>query len=256
MHTLDNKIAVITGGTSGIGLAVARNFVAAGARVVICGRRDAAKIAQEIGATAKVLDVTQEAQVETLLQEVSAEVGKIDILVNNAGIAEDGDVESFDSDAMKRIIDINLFGPWYLLKHAPCHMNDGGSIINTGSVAGSGITHAGSGAYSASKAGLSYLARTSAIELAPRGIRVNTVCPAVIAGTGMMGEDDGGAEAQFMGALTALGRMGRQDEVVGIYNFLASDASTFITGQDVRVDGGMTAGIGLPIFAALSGESL
>lgn len=255
MQTLDNKIAVITGGTSGIGLAVAKNYVESGARVVICGRRDASELAQEIGATAKVLDVTNEEQVKTVLAEIAAELGKIDVVVNNAGIADDeGSIEEFDTEGMKRIIDINLFGAYYVLKYAPGNMNDGGSIINTGSVAGSGITHAGSGAYAASKAGLAYLGRTSAIELAPRAIRVNTVCPAMIAGTGMMTDDDGGPEAQFLGTLTALGRMGRQDEVVGAYNFLASDASTFITGQEIRVDGGATAGIGLPIFGAIAGQ--
>lgn len=255
MHALTNKVAVITGGTSGIGLAVARNFIASGAKVVICGRRDASELAAEIGATAKMLDVTNEEQVKTALAQVAADFGKIDVLVNNAGIADDeGSIEEFETDGMKRIMDINFFGAYYVLKYAPAQMNDGGSIINTGSVTGSGIAHAGAGAYAASKAGVAYLGRTSAIELAPRAIRVNTVCPAMIAGTGMMTEDDGGPQAKFLSTLTALGRMGKQDEVVGAYNFLASDASTFITGQELRVDGGATAGIGLPIFGAIAGE--
>ena len=83
---------------------------------------------------------------------------------------------------------------------------------------------------------------------------MNAVCPALIAGTGMMTDDNGGAEAQFLSTLTAFGRMGRQDEVVGLYNFLASDAATFITGQEIRVDGGMSAGLGLPLFGAIAGE--
>ena len=85
------------------------------------------------------------------------------------------------------------------------------------------------------------------------GIRVNAVCPALIADTGMMVADDGNETAAFLSQLNAFGRMGRQDEITGIYNFLASDASTFITGQEIRVDGGMTAGIGLPTFAAIGG---
>jgi NAD(P)-dependent dehydrogenase (short-subunit alcohol dehydrogenase family) len=105
--------------------------------------------------------------------------------------------------------------------------------------------------YSASKAGVAYLTRTSAIELAPREIRVNAVCPALIAGTGLMSVGDGGPESQFLSQLTAFGRMGRLDEIVGAYNFLAGDGSTFITGQELCVDGGLTAGLGYPIVAAL-----
>ncbi|HEB27248.1 MAG TPA: SDR family oxidoreductase, partial [Porticoccus sp.] len=115
----------------------------------------------------------------------------------------------------------------------------------------SGIAHAGAGVYAASKAGVAYLTRTSAIELAPRSIRVNAVCPALIAGTGMMTDDDGGPDAQFLSHLTAFGRMGKQQEVIGIYNFLAGDGSTFITGQEIKVDGGLSAGIGLPVFGAI-----
>ena len=152
-------------------------------------------------------------------------------------------------------MDLNFNGVFYALKYGPAHLKDGASVIGTGSTAGSGMTHAGSGVYSASKAGVAYLTRTSAIENANRGIRVNLVCPALIAGTGMMTEDDGGDDARFLSQLTAFGRMGRQDEVVGIYNFLAGDGSTFITGQEIRVDGGMTAGIGMPIFDAI-GSSL
>ena len=119
-------------------------------------------------------------------------------------------------------------------------------------MSGAGTTNAGSAVYAATKAAVAYLTRTSAIELAPRNIRANSVCPAVIADTGMMTADNGCDEARLLASLTALGRMGRLDEVVGAYNFLASDAATFITGQELRVDGGLTAGIGLPIFNGLT----
>ena len=254
LHSLKGRIAVITGGTGGIGLAVARNFVENGAVVTITGRRDSGEqVAGDIGADFVRCDSTDEKQVADCLNSVEQKNGKIDILVVNAGMADDeGSIEEFATDKMKRMVDVNLGGVFIALKYAPRHMTDGGSIITTGSVAGAGTTNAGAGVYAASKAGVAYLTRTCALEVASRGIRANTICPALIAGTGMMTDDDGGPEAELLSKLTAFGRMGRQDEVVGAYNFLAGPGSTFITGQEIRVDGGMTAGIGNPIFEALS----
>lgn len=254
MRVLENKAVLITGGTSGIGLTVAKNFIANGASVIITWRRESGKaIAEQIGAIFITCDATDEAAVQSCFKKAEVHLGKLDVLVINAGTAEDeGSIEDFDGDNMKRLMDINFNGAFYALKYGPVHLKDGASIITTGSAAGSGMTHAGSGVYAASKAGVAYLTRTSAIENAARGIRVNAVCPALIAGTGMMTADDGGENARFLATLNAFGRMGRQDEVEGIYQFLASDASSFITGQEIRVDGGLTAGIGQPIFEAVS----
>ena len=253
MHSLEDKVALVTGGTAGIGLEVARSFVESGARVTITGRRpEGESVAATIGASFDRCDATIEAEVARCF-EAAAQIGKIDVLVVNAGVALDEEsIETLSADDMQSIMDVNLKGVFLALKYGPQHMSDGGSIITTGSVAGSGTTNAGSAVYAASKAGVTYLTRSRAIALAPRAIRCNTVCPAVIAGTGMMTEDNGSEEARLLSSLTALGRMGRIDEVVGAYNFLASDASTFITGQALRVDGGKTAGIGLPVFDALS----
>lgn len=254
MKSLEGKTALITGGTSGIGLAVAEHFIASGARVVISGRRkEGADTADRIGAEFIACDVTDEQQVKTCLESAEASLGKLDLLVINAGTAADeGSIESFDSDEMRQLMDVNFNGVFLLLKHGPAFLADGASIIATGSAAGSGITHAGTGVYAASKAGVAYLCRTSAIELAERAIRVNVVCPALIAGTGMMTEDDGGDEARFLSTLTAFGRMGRIDEVTGIYGFLASDLASFITGQEICVDGGLTAGLGNPLLGAVA----
>lgn len=253
MQSLSEKTAVITGGTSGIGLAVAKNFVESGARVIICGRRsEGEQVAADIGAAFMRIDATDEQQVSSGLASIEQLHGKIDVLIVNAGIADDeGSIEGYAAEDMRRLVDTNVYGVFLMLKYGPRHMNDGGSIVTTGSAAGSGTSNAGAAVYAASKAGAAYLTRTCAIEVAERGIRANTVCPALIAGTGMMTADDGGAESKILAKLTAFGRMGRLDEVVGIYNFLAGPASTFITGQEIRVDGGMTAGLGQPLMDSI-----
>lgn len=252
MYSLEGKTALVTGGTSGIGLAVAQQFVRNGAQVIITGRRaEGADIAAGIDAGFLQCDVTGEADVVACLAAAQESMGKLDILVINAGTAADeGSIEEFDTQAMRALMEVNFNGVFHLLKHGPAHLADGSAIIATGSAAGSGITHAGTGVYAASKAGVAYLCRTSAMELADRGIRVNVVCPALIAGTGMMTEDDGGDESRFLSTLTAFGRMGRLEEVTGIYNFLASDGASFITGQEICVDGGLTAGLGNPLLGA------
>lgn len=253
MHSLLERLAVITGGTSGIGLAVARNFVGNGAKVFVTGTRpNGEDIASEHGLEFMHCDASSEEQVIATFSKIEHLAGRIDVLVINAGIARDeGSIEEFDFAEMQTLISVNLIGAFLALKYAPGHMNDNGSIISTGSIAGCGTTNAGSGVYAASKAGVAYLTRTSALELAHRNIRANTVCPAFIAGTGMMTDDNGCSEARFFGKLPALGRMGRIDEVVGTYNFLASDESSFITGQEIRLDGGLTAGLGQPILQAI-----
>lgn len=248
MHSLLNKNAFITGSTQGIGLEVARNFVQSGARVVISGIGPGDKVAGEIGATAKSLDVTDGGQYQSVLKETVEEIGKLDILVLNAGIAEDaGLLEDSPESYFDRSVAVNMKGVYLGLKYGPRHMNDGGSIIVTGSTAGSGVTAPGFGEYAAAKAGAAYLARTAALEFAPRGIRVNVVAPAAIYGTGMMAYEEDAPELKFYRALTALGRMGSPDDLVGAYNYFASDASRFTTGVELRIDGGMGAGVSLTV---------
>lgn len=250
MHSLEGKHAFITGGAAGIGRAIAENFLAGGATVSIADLSEAgAEVAEEIGAFFARCDVADEAQVKTAYEKAVAVNGKLDVIVLNAGIAlESETLATSDTSVMRKILDVNLMGVYFGLKHGLRHLNDGGSIITAGSAAGSGVTTFGHAEYSASKAGAAYLTRTVAIEEAHRGVRANVVCPACIAGTGMMTEDDGGPEAKLMSSLTALGRMGKVDEVVSLYNYLASDASAFVTGQEIRIDGGMTTGIVGPLF--------
>lgn len=251
---IENKNILITGGTSGIGFAIASDFVSDAASVIITGRRDnGAEIANSIGAKFVKCDVSKEQDVINSYEEAIKQAnGKLDVVILNAGIAVDtGGLENTPSDVMRQLIDTNLMGVYYGLKYAPKFMNNGGSIITTGSIAGSGFTAFGNAEYSASKAGVAYLARTAAIEFAMHKIRVNTIAPATIEGTGMMVPNDGSDLAKFFGNFSALGRMGEQKEAVAVYRFLASDASSYITGQEIRVDGGATAGIGMPIMELL-----
>ena len=249
MFSLEKKNAFITGSAAGIGLAVAKDFIKAGATVIISDLQDGEAVAKEIGASFIRLNVVDEQEMKQAFEQIEKEHGKLDILVNNAGIAMDIEsIENAPDGAMQKIINANLFGVYYALKHAPKHMNDGGSIINLGSSAGSKMTTAGHGEYSASKAGVAFLTRTAAIELGLRGIRVNAVCPGGIAGTGMTTPDDDSPTANFYRTITALGRMGTPGELLGLFNYLASDASSYLTGQEICIDGGMSAGISLPML--------
>lgn len=250
MTSLNNKTVLITGGTSGIGKAIATAFAKDGAKVIITGRRDAGDdIAKEIGADFIRCDVSKEQDVADSYIKAEEMFGKLDVVILNAGIAMDTQgIEDTPSSVMRALVETNLMGVFYGLKYAPKSMNDGGSIITTGSIAGSGFTAFGNAEYAASKAGVAYLSRTAAIEYAGRAIRVNTVAPATIAGTEMMAEDDGSPLAKFFSSFSALGRLGRQEEAVAVYRFLASDDSSYITGQEIRVDGGATAGVGMPIM--------
>ena len=174
------------------------------------GRRDfGQEIAEELGARFVQCDVSAEPEVISSYEAVTTQSEKLDIVVLNAGIAPDTlGLEATESRIMEEILATNVLGVYFGLKHAPRHMNDNSSIIISGSAAGSGTTLFGYGEYSASKAAAAWLGRTAAIEYANRGIRVNTVCPASIAGTGMMYDDDGSPEARLNASFTAFGPYG------------------------------------------------
>jgi NAD(P)-dependent dehydrogenase (short-subunit alcohol dehydrogenase family) len=201
-------------------------------------------VADGMGAAGFVaVDVTDEQQVAAALDAAVELVGTLDILVNNAGIGPDlPALAESDADLERKVLDVNLRGVMYGLMHGPARMKDGASIINTASVAGDGMTVVGSSSYAASKAGVVYLTRTAAIELGPRGIRVNAVSPAGIGGTGMSNLDI------LIETLTALGRMGTLEDVVPAYRYLAADESSFVTGTTIKVDGGMTAGVPMNVI--------
>jgi NAD(P)-dependent dehydrogenase (short-subunit alcohol dehydrogenase family) len=246
---LTNKVAVITGATSGIGEATARRFAAAGARIVIAGRRDARGLADELGGLYVQTDVRREEQVEALLVAAVDRYGKLDIVVNNAGAATGKEIGGISEAEFDQTMDTSGKGVLWGIKHAAPRMVDGGSIINTSSYAGiAGFPTLG--AYAAAKHAVVGLSRTAALELAPRGIRVNVVCPGTI-DTPILDDPSGKMELIISRQLLPLGRVGQAREVAALIHFLASDDSGFITGAVIPIDGGVSAGIGPGVIESL-----
>lgn len=238
MFSLEGKIAVITGAAGGIGSATARRFAAAGARVVLADRADASALASELGGLFVPTDVSDEAQVRALMDAAAERYGRIDIAINNAGAPAGGaPIVGSDEETFRRGFEIHALGVAFGIKHAVPHMPAGGAIVNTASLAGI-EGQFGSAPYVASKHAVVGITKTAALELAPRGIRVNCVCPGNI-------DTPMGAPPEFAvitDAMTPLGRPGRPEEVAALFHFLASDDCAYLTGQAICIDGGMTAG--------------
>jgi NAD(P)-dependent dehydrogenase (short-subunit alcohol dehydrogenase family) len=249
MAALDGKTAFVAGGTAGIGLAVAESFAASGARVVIGGRRpEGQAIAREAGCEFVTIDVSQEDWVAAALEGAEAAVGKLDVLVLNAGIAQPPtSIAGLSSDAARDVVATNLLGAFWGLKHGPDHMNDGGSIILTSSISAVMGTPF-EGLYGATKAGVSSLARSGAIDLGPRGIRVNAVQP------GPTWTDMNPMPERMFELMAPTGRKGTVEDLVGVYEFLASDASRHVTGQAITADGGLTAGLTQAMLGVLASQ--
>lgn len=240
MFSLDGKSAFITGGCSGIGLAIAKRFLKAGAKVVIADLQDIDDVASDIGALFIKCDVSKEADVSSVLSAAEKAVGKLDVVINNAGIGMVGPlIEDESSDTLRKLFEVNVYGVYYGLKYAPRHMNDGGSIINTASMAAF-INWPGFSQYGATKATVVHLTKSAAIELGPRGIRVNSVCPTVIK-TPILNEDESGLRLSSI--MAPIGRSGTLDDLTGVYHFLAADESAYITSSSFKVDGGWSAGM-------------
>ena len=236
--SLAGKSAYITGAVSGIGRAVADRLIAAGATVVAADISDPDENTQAEGLNYVHVDVGSEQSVQESLQWAAQQNGKLDIVILNAGIGDVGpSIGETDQALLDKITRINQWGVLYGLKHAPVYMNDFGSIIATASMAAH-INMAGSGAYSASKRAVCSMVEMSALELGNRGIRVNAVSPGYI-DTALGSGDEG---RRLCEAFTALGRFGTVEDVAGVFHFLASDDSRYISGQVIKVDGGWACG--------------
>ncbi len=246
MAKLDGKIALITGGTSGIGLATAKQFVNEGAYVYITGRR-----AQELAAAVKEIDrnvtgvqgdMSNLADLDRLFAQVEREKGRLDVVFANAGIAQYAPLGKITEEHYDSIFDVNVKGLLFTIQKALPLMPDGGSIILNASIVASKGLPANS-VYSATKAAVRSFARTWTTDLKDRHIRVNAVSPGPILTPGLHDlVDSTGAGEQRLKMLSStvpLGRLGAPSEIAKAVVFLASDDSSYITGTELFVDGGM-----------------
>ncbi|MDV6376557.1 SDR family NAD(P)-dependent oxidoreductase [Deinococcus arenicola] len=257
LGTFDGRAALVTGASGGIGRATARALAAAGAQVIVADMaveagEDTARTIRAEGGTAQFIacDVSEPEQVSALLEQTMAAFGHLDVLINNAGISGGAQrLHEMEIDAWDRVMAVNLRGPFLCAKYALPHlMKRGGVMVNIASTYGL-IGAPQAPAYCASKGGVINLTRQLAVDYGPSGVRVNAVCPGYI-DTDMGGQRGRLDPQQAVAALERresnaarqpLGRQAHVDEVARVVVFLASEASSFMTGSIVTVDGGCTS---------------
>lgn len=246
--TIANRVAIVTGGGSGIGQATAERFAREGAKVVIGDLPDSngAQVAQAVGGLFVPTDVRDPKAVEHLVHSACEKFGGLDIMFNNAGICVAAPLIDTSDDVYLNTLRIDLDGVYYGLKFAGRVMmrQKRGAIVNTASVAGVRGSQ-GLSAYNAAKHGVVGLTRNAALEFAPAGVRVNCVCPGIVDTplvAGAFGTSD--KLRNMMHRAHPLGRMCKPEEVASCVLFLASDEASFVTGHALVVDGGLCAGAG------------
>ncbi|MBW9089580.1 SDR family oxidoreductase [Rhizobium wenxiniae] len=239
MNRLANKIALVIGGVGGIGGAISQRFASEGARVYATSRKGGENISESEGSgSIRVIqaDANEKTDLKRVIEHIRSKEGRIDVLVVNAGLSEYAPLEEISDDHFDRAFGLNVRSLVFAAQGAVDLMQSGGTIVLIGSIAGD-IGTKGYGVYGATKAAVRSFTRTWANELAPRGVRVNVVSPGPT-DTAMMAS----ASQEVRDALSSmipLGRMGRPEEVAAAALFLASDESSFTTGAELVVDGGM-----------------
>lgn len=241
MKPLTDKIAVITGGNSGIGYAAAKKLRENGATVIITGRRKEAvdKAALELDVTGLVADQSTLSDIEKLAADIASQFGKVDILLINAGITRFGSIEQMQETVFDEVMNVNFKGAYFSLSKLIPLLNNGASVIMLSSTSAT-ISPQNASVYAASKAALNAVTKIAALELAPRQIRVNAVSPGPISTEIMhkIGLDDK-LETQLVNSIP-LSRMGKAAEIASMVSFLASEEAAFITGSNFLVDGGQS----------------
>ena len=252
LFDLSNTVAIVTGSGRGLGAFMAQGLAAAGASVMVCARtasdveKTAAEIAKQGGKVATTtVDISQRDSCQKLIDETVARFGKVDVLVNNAAIDVIAPAEEVTDEGWDQVISINLKGYFLCSQIAARQMlkqGTGGSIINISSIC-SEIGVAGLTAYSAAKGGVNQMTRVMAVEWAKRGIRVNAIAPGYFENVmqGAVGEHARSEKQQQVITFTPMGRRGNPEELIGPTIFLASPASSYVTGAVLFVDGGYTA---------------
>ncbi|MEU9482169.1 glucose 1-dehydrogenase [Streptomyces decoyicus] len=246
---LDGKVALITGATGGIGAATARLFAREGARLVVTDvheqhltalREEIEKMGADV--VSACLDVSSARQWDGVITTVRERFGALDILVNLAGILDWPGIEDTQEDAWNRVIDVNQKGTWLGMKAAMPLLRAAGnaSVINTSSVLGL-VGSGAAAAYQASKGAVRLLSKTAAVEYARQGVRVNSLHPGVVATPMIQDLLDEQGDQQPDIVRTPMRRAGRADEIASAMLFLAGDESSFVTGTELVVDGGLTA---------------
>lgn len=241
MKNLENKVAVITGGNSGIGYAAAKRLKESGARVIITGRRKDAleTAAKELNVTGVLADQSKVSDIEDLVGEVEAQFGKVDILLINAGITKFSTIEQTEESQFDEMMNVNFKGAYFTLSRFIPLLNEGASVIMLSSTSAT-ISPQSASVYAASKAALNAVVKIAALELASKKIRVNAVSPGPVA-TEIMNKIgiNETLEGQLLQSIPA-GRMGKPEEVASMIHYLAGEEASFLTGANFLVDGGQS----------------
>ncbi len=240
LFDLGGKTALVTGATRGLGFEMALGLCEAGATVYFNGRSKdvlVEKVQDIPNGHVCVFDVANPKHITMALEQL----GPLDILVNNVGARDRRSLDEFELDDVRHMLESNLVAPFEMSRQAAKSMGEGGRIINVTSIAGEAVARAGDAAYTASKAGLSGLTRALAAELGPRGINVNAIAPGCFATEVNQDLVESEDFRDFLKERTSIGRWGKPREIAGTCVYLASSAASYVTGQVITVDGGMTA---------------